>query len=374
MKFSTQGLGHALILATNSTSISRMGGPHTESCLPASPLSTPHVAPVAVFVLNRTCQNVSISYAKTGPGWSGRAGWEHTAIPGSYIFLLLRPPQIKGDEHILWSHWVLSNFLISSCCFVCSLQSLLWWGLFPSKLWETNVSVFSGEPLIPWIYAKSEYILICIILYLFIIVYWWGCIIYDTDACLCITWCFIYKLISSYLYMHIHAFSYMTVLILYVCINMYSYFCPWNYNTVCSSKKLVCMALSDISLPGVRLSLGHIQGHWNFLWLTSRWDSLFHYWSETGGKDPLVCLQGIPEKMGIQQPWTHSLHCEWPSECQDTHRARHSCFPGTVCHEFCSMPAGGGRQEFAGLGWAELTAPQDGLWIPTFEVWFLIAK
>lgn len=39
---------------------------------------------------------------------------------------------------------------------------------------------------------------------------------------------FIYKLISMYLHMHIHTFTYMMVFILYVCINMYNYFCPWN--------------------------------------------------------------------------------------------------------------------------------------------------
>lgn len=93
-----------------------------------------------------------------------------------------------------------------------------------------------------------------------------------------------------YLHMHIHTFTYMMVFILYVCINMYNYFCPWNYNTVCSSKNLVSMVLGDIYLPGVRLSLSHIQGHQNFLWLTSRWDSLIHYWPETREKYPLLCF------------------------------------------------------------------------------------
>lgn len=71
-------------LQANSTSISSMSRPHTECCLAASPRSTPHVAPVAVFVLNRTCQNISISCTRSG--WSETAGWKHTTNPGSSMF------------------------------------------------------------------------------------------------------------------------------------------------------------------------------------------------------------------------------------------------------------------------------------------------
>lgn len=91
-------------------------------------------------------------------------------------------------------------------------------------------------------------------------------------------------------YMHIHAFTYMMVFILYVCINVHNCFCPWNYNTVCSSKKLVCMVLGDISLPGVRLSLSHVQGHWNCFEAHIQKGLTHHYRSETREKDPLVCL------------------------------------------------------------------------------------
>lgn len=68
-------------------------------------LSTPHVAPVAVFVLNRTCQNISISCAESRLGWSGGRwpgmdcrSWQPHASSCPVL------PQIKGEStHIVES-------------------------------------------------------------------------------------------------------------------------------------------------------------------------------------------------------------------------------------------------------------------------------
>lgn len=54
--------------------------------------------------------------------------------------------------------------------------------------------------------------------------------------------------------------------------------------TVCPSKKLVCVVPSDIALPDTRLSLSHVQCHWNVLWLSSSWDSPIHYLAQELGR------------------------------------------------------------------------------------------
>lgn len=93
---------------------------------------------------------------------------------------------------------------------------------------------------------------------------YWG----EYTGCICVHlyyMMFIYKLINIYLCILIHAFSNMMVHILYVYINLCNYFYLRHYNTVCPFRKLLCMVPSDISLPGIRLSLSYIQGHWKFV-------------------------------------------------------------------------------------------------------------
>lgn len=86
-------------------------------------------------------------------------------------------------------------------------------------------------------------------------------------------------------------------------------FCPWNNNTVCPSKKLVCVVPGDSSLPGLRLSLIRVQWHWNTLWLAFSWDSPILYLAQKTGKGDSGdrITPNTSQPIGIQHPFPQRL-------------------------------------------------------------------